>query len=280
MDASTLGLREDMRFWHIAGLRHVLADKDIAELDISNRASGSLSEQQVASGVPSQSGTSGPTGFKQPSKASVLARSADAQQDTASDTNSASQPSSESHREEHRLNASPGKQSAPSTSPSSSKEAPATLSAANTESLAVFPWDEFRPKLIVPSRTVWTYWELCTDFGPTPNAERRELFKKIIHFLKWPRNSVSFWPLSFEHQDVYIANKGNFLRGVRETGAHTIVCFGEKAFKVLFPRQRFTFSRLDLSGLSVVTLPGPEEMLSGDQQSKRIVWDTLRTIRL
>jgi len=85
-------------------------------------------------------------------------------------------------------------------------------------------------------------------------------------------------PRASEHQGRLLANKGSFLRGVGEAGAGTIICFGQQAFDVLFPRQPYGLGRHRLEARTVIALPGPEEMLGGDGQAKRLTWDTLRTL--
>ena len=241
MDARSLGLREDLRVWYDNGLRFVFCDQDI---EIA---------RPVAVHQARPTPAPGPTKRPQPPRA---------------------QAPKEPARATKPLRAERPAPAAPAPPP-----APQPTVSDSGGDLSVFPWDEFRPKLIVPSRTVWTYWELGQDFGSNPDDERRELFKAIIKNLKWPAKSVAFWPLSFPNQGALIGNKGSFLRGVRETGASTVVCFGEKAFKTLFPRERFVHGRHGLPGLTVLALPGPGAMLSGDGSAKRIVWDTLRALR-
>ncbi|MBU1002482.1 MAG: hypothetical protein KKE73_08155 [Proteobacteria bacterium] len=142
--------------------------------------------------------------------------------------------------------------------------------------LAIFPWELFRPRLRVPSRQVWTYWDLGLDFGGQALAERRELFRNILKNLNLPSGSVTFWPHNFEHQGTLVAQPGQFWRGVREAQATSLVVFGQRAFKTLFPREPFSHSSFMHNDLKITVLPGPTQMLAGDAQAKRIVWDTLR----
>lgn len=236
MDARSLGLREDLRVWYDNGLRFVFCDRYVEAVRPA------AVQQPQTSTTPAR--RSQPRRMQTPGKPAQQTRSA---------------------RPERPAPAAPTPPPVPQP----------TASESGGE-LSVFPWDEFRPRLGVPSRTVWTYWELGLDFGPNPDVDRRELFKAIIKNLHWPGGSLTFWPLSFPNQGALIGNKGSFLRGVRETGADTVICFGEKAFRTLFPRERFVHGRHGLPGLTVIALPGPGAMLSGDAQAKRIVWDTLR----
>ena len=251
MDARTLGLSEDLRIWHDLGLRHVLCTDDVAAL---------RPRLGLAPGGP---GRDAPRGGPPPRPRMAEARQPDAA------------PRRPGREAEPRAARAPGPASETPPGPP-----PAARPAAPGGPLAVFPWEQFRPRLITPSRTVWTYWELGLDFGPRPDPARRELFGNIMRALRWPKKSVTFWPLSFEHQGRLLANKGSFLRGVGETGAGLIVCFGQRAFEVLFPRQRYAPGTHRLEARTVLALPGPEEMLGGDAQAKRLVWDTLRALRL
>lgn len=140
-----------------------------------------------------------------------------------------------------------------------------------------FPWDEFITRLRVPCRTVWTYWELGTDFGSAPSAPRRGLFANIIKHLGWPGGSITFWPLSAEHQGILLPHVGHFWRGVREAQAETVFCFGRQAFDVLFPGEPHNFGIREKGGVSIYILPGPAEMLDGDMQAKRTAWAALKS---
>lgn len=142
-----------------------------------------------------------------------------------------------------------------------------------------FPWEEFRPKLHTPSRTVWTYWELGQDFGDAPSAERRQLFANIIKNLHWPSGSITFWPLSATHNGILLPHAGSFWKGVREANAQTVFCFGEQAFQSLFPGQAFKPGIRQKSGLQVYVLPGPKRMLSGDKQAKLVAWNGLKSFK-
>jgi len=251
LDARALVLSEDLRIWHDLGLHHVLCEQDVAAL----RPAPPAPERET------------PAAPRAPQPRQGRAPGADA-------------PAAPRRR-------GPGPEAGatvPPRDPEARKNAPgpatAPRPAAPEGPLAVFPWEQFRPRLAAPSRTVWTYWELGIDFGPQPAPKRRELFRNIIKALRWPPNTVAFWPLSFEHQGRLLANKGSFLRGVGEAGAGTIICFGQQAFDVLFPRQPYGLGRHRLEARTVIALPGPEEMLGGDGQAKRLTWDTLRALTL
>lgn len=258
LDARTLGMREDMRFWHDAGLRHVLCAEDVAALEAARADTAPSAKPPKWRAKPDT-----------PPARTRYGSGAAAVGDRPAPRRSQDRTPPASHSE--AAPAVPSAQQAPPPQP--------TSASAKGGELAVFPWDEFHPKLRVPSRTVWTYWELGLDFGLQPNAARRALFQKITEVLPWPPGSVAFWPLSFEHQGELIANRGSFLKGVRETQAGIVVVFGERAFKVLKPRTTYAHGRHDLSGKTLIALPGPGALLSGDATAKRIVWDTLRKMR-
>ena len=144
------------------------------------------------------------------------------------------------------------------------------------DNLAVYPYETYLKRLRIPSRTIWTYWDLGHDFGAAPQDDRRELFKTILKHLSWPAGSVSFWPLNFELGQDLKAQPGQFWRGVREARATTVFCFGERAFKALFPRQDFSLAPIQRDGVMVHPLPGPTAMLAGDMDAKRTVWRMLK----
>ncbi len=272
MDARSLGLREDLRIWYNDGLRFVFCDQDVDQTRATAQPVARTGAQTGAMCASSQGTAGSTTAGAKPAAAMPGPAGAAGSGTAASPQSRPVQPSRSATTPQH---GSPAAQAPAAPAPPSPE--PVQPHAGGT--LSVFPWDEFRPKLVTPSRTVWTYWELGQDFGPNPDDARRELFKTIIKHLNWPGGSIAFWPLSFESGGALIANKGSFLRGVRETGAGTVICFGQKAFKTLFPRERYGLGRHSLPGLTVIALQGPGAMLGGDAQAKRQVWDTLRSLR-
>jgi hypothetical protein len=140
------------------------------------------------------------------------------------------------------------------------------------------PWKTYHRKLAIPSRTVWTYADLGLDLGTSPDPNRRDLFKLIIHFLKWPKGSVTFWPVAAEGPDGLIPDPERFWQGVAECRARTVVVFGRRALAMLFPEETFAPRIFSARGLSIVVQPGPSDLLPDNRQAKKIVWDTLRSL--
>ncbi len=141
-------------------------------------------------------------------------------------------------------------------------------------------WRRYRSKLKVPSRTIWTYFELGQDMGDAPDDERRALFRRIMEALAWPPGSIGFWPVAFQCRGRLEPRRELFLRGMREAGAHTAVCFGPSAHGVLFDDQPFQLTTTTLGESTVIVLPGPKDMLGPDaDKAKRIVWERLKAYR-
>ena len=140
------------------------------------------------------------------------------------------------------------------------------------------PWKTYRRKLAVPSRTVWTYADLGLDLGSAPDANRRDLFKLIIHFLKWPKGSVTFWPVAAEGPEGLLPDPERFWQGVAVCKARTVIVFGRRALAMLFPGEAFAPRIFTARGLSIVVQPGPSDLLPDNRQAKKIVWDTLRSL--
>lgn len=152
--------------------------------------------------------------------------------------------------------------------------------AVDSENTWPAPWDSYRNRLEVPSRTVWTYADLCLDFGSSPSPERRNLFLLIIHFLKWPKGSVTFWPVAAERAGRLEPDAERFWQGVAECRARTVVVFGRRALDILFPGEAFAPRIFQARGVNVVVLPGPSDLLPDNRQAKKIVWDTLRSLSI
>ncbi|MEW5772767.1 MAG: hypothetical protein AB1916_04515 [Thermodesulfobacteriota bacterium] len=169
---------------------------------------------------------------------------------------------------------------APAPAPASAAPAPRRAPAQDSGEPWTGPWKAYRRKLAAPSRTVWTYADLGLDLGSRPDPERRDLFKLIIHFLKWPKGSVTFWPVAAETDHGLAPDPDRFWRGVAESQARTVIVFGRRALAMLFPEETFAPRILHARGLSVVVLPGPSDLLPDNRQAKKIVWDTLRNLPL
>lgn len=258
MDAWTLDLAEGLRPWANAGLRTVLCDCDVATLKVSRETSAPGHQQPV----PRQS----PPPRPKPSGSTPSARE---KQQGAAPPRKWTPPET------------PSENPAPSPEEEARKQAeqPGVTPTEAAADLAVFPWEEFRPRLVVPCRVVWTYWELGQDFSGNPLDERRDLFRTIIQHLKWPGRSLSFWPHNFVHKDKLVAQPGQFWRGVREARAGHVVVFGQQGFKTLFPRETFSYGSFTHNDLTITVLPGPGRMLDGDKDAKRQVWTTLKSLR-
>jgi hypothetical protein len=141
-------------------------------------------------------------------------------------------------------------------------------------------WKAYRRKLATPSRTVWTYADLGLDLGSAPDTSRRDLFTLIIHFLKWPKGSVTFWPVAAETDQGLSPDPDRFWQGVAECRARTVIVFGRRALKMLFPEETFAPRVFSARGLTVVALPGPADLLPDNRAAKKIVWDTLRNLHI
>ena len=141
-------------------------------------------------------------------------------------------------------------------------------------------WRRYRSKLKVPSRTIWTYLELGQDMGDTPLDERRQLFARIMKALAWPPGCIGFWPVAFQCRGRLEPRRELFLRGMREAGAHTAVCFGRAAHDILLDDRAYDHGTTTLGDATVIVLPGPEDMLGPDaDQAKRIVWERLKAYK-
>lgn len=247
LDARSLGISEKFRPWHDAGLRLVFRDAFPAAQCAAEAPASSVAPASAAQPVPHVSRETAKKSFHRPPKVQ------------------------RAHHDNSQLK--PGQ--VPQFLKNKEPRKPAPRPAPPQDGGPLFPWDEFRKRLHVPSRTVWTYWELGDDFGPTPSAERRQLFSNIIHHLKWPAGTITFWPLSAQHNGFLLPHPGNFWKGVREAQARTVFCFGNKAFQALFPGHEFSVSRRMKGGVEIFVLPGPGTMLAGNKADKCIVWNAL-----
>ena len=267
LDAWTLGLEEGLRFWANSGLHHILCELDVNAYAVTHETRSVIqaNAQNASHGHAAKTMPTRP-GWAEPRKRGAA-------QSTPGAPSPARQAPTQPDSQELPKRSDPAR---PTSSPSQGSEASAPQFVESDGELAMYPYDLFRRRLRVPSRTIWTYWDLGHDFGAAPDVERRELFKTILKHLSWPAGSVSFWPLNFELGAELKAQPGQFWRGVREAKATTVFCFGERAFKALFPRQDFSLAPAQRDGIIVQPLPGPTAMLAGDMDAKRTVWRMLK----
>ena len=237
MDAS-LKARERYRPWLQLGLRHILLPEDSA-----------LTGSYVEARPPDVQTPPAPQARPQPS-APVFPR---------------------------KSRTVPPRAKAPATAPLAPTAATATGSPPQSGPDWSSIWRRYRSKLMVPSRTLWTYHELGLDMGDAPDDERRALFQRIMRALAWPPGSIGFWPVAFQFRGSLEPRRELFLRGMREAGAHTAVCFGQAAHAILLEDQPFRLETTTLGEATVIVLPGPEDMLGPDAaQAKRLVWERLK----
>lgn len=96
------------------------------------------------------------------------------------------------------------------------------------------PWKGFLAKIPSYPRTVWTYWELGTDFGGAADQRRSQLLRRLVGALEWPKGSVGFWPCTVLERGVLAAQCKPFLAGIRRIQPPSLVVFGQDRFATLF----------------------------------------------
>jgi hypothetical protein len=146
------------------------------------------------------------------------------------------------------------------------------------------PWDVYRTRLSIPSKSVWTYWDLGYDMAGMVDESRKALFSKILAKLgqlpAWSRGCATFWPVAgLAAGEVLIPDIEMFWKGVELSRARRLFVFGRRAHDALFPGSEFTFRVTVVNSLECHVFPGPLDLLENRQGSKKIVWDALRMLR-
>lgn len=139
-------------------------------------------------------------------------------------------------------------------------------------------------RLSPPYSVLMTYWELCLDLsGACPDekcSQRRQLFSRMISGLGWTDAEYVFWPLSHCPGSEPVADAELFWQGLRSLRPRFVLLFGERATDTVLPRQDPRTSRVEMDGVTYLSLPGPEEMLPDNRQAKNRVWRELRSLPL
>jgi len=126
---------------------------------------------------------------------------------------------------------------------------------------------------------VWTYARLADDLTTaTCSQQRRQLFKKILQALNWPRGSVFFWPFGIYAGTTFVPRPDVFWPGVSGLAPKYLLCFGQQAVDALCPQRPVNASAFTQDTLQVFVLPDPDQMLPDNRELKRSVWRTLTSI--
>lgn len=138
------------------------------------------------------------------------------------------------------------------------------------------PWLSLWSKLALqPCPLLWTYFELGPDLLSSGPNQRRDLFSKICQHLDIPGEWIVFWPLSEQYSQGIRPRVDIFWQGVNRIKPSYLVIFGQKAMRLLYPEQAGQYGFYLQSSPSVLYLPGPEEMLPDNRQTKSFVWQML-----
>ena len=128
------------------------------------------------------------------------------------------------------------------------------------------PWSTMLAKLPVGAKTVWTYWELGSDMGGAPHAQRSQLWRSLMALLKWPKGSVGFWPYTELKDGTITPATQPFLAGLRQVRARSVVVFGGKAFLTYLGLSGQEPDPGEVLGVPVFEGPPPEDVLGFSSQ--------------
>ena len=141
------------------------------------------------------------------------------------------------------------------------------------------PWKTLWTKAHSPCPTVWTYARLADDLTTaTCSQQRRQLFKKILQALNWPKGSVFFWPFGTHAGTSLQPRPDIFWPGVAELAPKYLFCFGQQAVDVLCPQRPVNATAFTQGSIQVIVLPDPDQMLPDNRELKRSVWRTLTSV--
>ncbi|WP_462323676.1 hypothetical protein [Desulfoplanes sp.] len=138
---------------------------------------------------------------------------------------------------------------------------------------------DYFTRITIPSFSVWTYWDLPVDLGPTPNKARQKLVKNMLGALGWPKGSAVFWPLSRLQQNTLVADVDLFTYGIRAITPVYIFCFGEQGCELLAPdKDPRTYPRTHSPHTSAMVqfLPCLNGMLPDNRETKKAAWSILK----
>ncbi len=146
------------------------------------------------------------------------------------------------------------------------------------DEIVAFPYEEYIKRLTVPCYSVWTYYELGEDFGGAPDKDRRQFLASFIKSLACPAGTITFWPMNFFHDKKLFPCTGEFWRGVRQTRAAQVVCFGEKGLKSILPREVFAPESIARrENIHILMLPDVSILSTMKDFTSSAVWQRVKT---
>jgi len=135
----------------------------------------------------------------------------------------------------------------------------------------------FLNKYLRPSYAVWTYYDLPCDLKTDFQTPQGRLIESIRTSLGWSSDSMTYWPLAREKDNVLVPDSDTFLQGLEVISPAFIFCFGARAFNVLLSEQPFVYGKHVKGYLTVLALPALQAMLPDNRLLKNFAWQTLRT---
>ncbi|MGE4297454.1 MAG: hypothetical protein AB7E47_05430 [Desulfovibrionaceae bacterium] len=120
--------------------------------------------------------------------------------------------------------------------------------------------------------------ELGKNLGGHASPERSHFFNQLIARLAPLTGQTAFWPVAAFRTGSLHPDADQFMAGVRRLSAHSVLCFGLDAYRVLVPnapapRQPVTAHMVD--GLTVYLLPQVDAILQKGAEGLDIIANAL-----
>lgn len=123
-------------------------------------------------------------------------------------------------------------------------------------------WEPFFKDYVKPAKVVVTYFELGNDLSGRASVLRRQILKKILAQLGWPRGTVAYWPIAIPIRGKLEVFLDVFWQGVRMMNATSLICFGTTALSHLSATELQSCQPLLCGGLPCFVFPELEEFES------------------
>jgi hypothetical protein len=145
--------------------------------------------------------------------------------------------------------------------------------------------ESIRLKLIPflrPAHFLWTYPQFALDLMHDDLTPRKKLVKDIVYnlhtLLHWPKGSITYWPLLIPKGNRLLPDLELFIHGLKHINPLYILCFGETAFKVIFPDHTFCVGKFNYNNIIVQTFPDLDELLPDNRELKNKVWGIIKKL--
>ncbi len=294
MDSPPLIMPEQVRVWHLAGVRSLFVSEETRKAYLARGRAASADKEQSGPVPLRRPNTVAPRPAAQPyygpSQRPITSSSTHPATTSQQATTNGPTPQHQAAHGEQYTQQAP---SAPSMeqqstlaktddttiTPQAAAPVPDQTQAPTPDSEAAQVWERYTALLPEKPRVIWSYWELGQDLLGKGDFRRSDLWRHLRGQVRWPNGFLGFWPLSALYNEKLVPQAQRFFSGIETIDPRYIIIFGQKGFETLFPNERFALGAKPTHGRIIHILPDPEELIADEGVAMSRTLHLLKAIR-